>query len=773
MSCWKDGSPDSPLLVVGMAPGREELVADRPFVGASGKLLWALAKRAGIDRSDCYILNTIGDWPDGSDGNPTKSQYDLWWDRFTDALSEFRGTTALLLGGAALWRITGLSGGIDAWRGYLVRPSECQPLERHKLINIPYKTGNKSKGRKAGDPRWVRVAETTRTPLGAIDLILPTLHPAGVIRTGGATMPLLAGDLERVKRALTNSLAPSRTAYGERPLVLVANDPPSPIAVDIETGGATADFSDLVRVGMADSTQCWSSPWNSLSRSCARETLADPSRPVIIHNAGFDVPRLAAAGAPVCGPIRDTMFAAALLQPDLKKGLNAAASLYLDCQRWKHESESAPAKYNALDAIREYELWQVEQQLLAETGQLALFTDVLMEGLPVLIDMGTRGIQLDTERRSSWLRELDREALLLGAKWYEASSGCNPSSPPQLKKLFNKLGMDIPYNKYGAESTDKQAMQQLKDLNPNHSELIDLLLKYKGVLKDIATYAKVAVGADGAVHPNFTPAFKDEDGLGKGLAGTWRPTAKEPNLQNQPEIARRMYVPREGHCFVGGDYSQLEARLLAGYSGDGALMEACNNGIHDVNAAKLGVTKTLAKNAFYGWSYLAGARTLHFTFKGKGIHVPIRQCQDLLDSFDKAYSVAAGFRAATIELARNKRYVENGFGLRRYFPQLSFPAPAAMATHIQSSGAMMMWHTLKQHQTAARSFGGDILLMVHDDVLWEVPLEAEAAAVAALTEIMTQPFDQVAPGFRCPITPKTSHSSWGELKPWNQTKSQS
>jgi len=95
-----------------------------------------------------------------------------------------------------------------------------------------------------------------------------------------------------------------------------------------------------------------------------------------------------------------------------------------------------------------------------------------------------------------------------------------------------------------------------------------------------------------------------------------------------------------------------------------------------------------------------------------------------------------------------------------------------MATHIQSSGAMMMWHTLKQHQSAARSFGGDILLMVHDDVLWEVPIEAEAAAVAALTEIMTQPFNQVAPGFRCPITPKTSHSSWGELKPWNQTKSQ-
>jgi DNA polymerase-1 len=195
-------------------------------------------------------------------------------------------------------------------------------------------------------------------------------------------------------------------------------------------------------------------------------------------------------------------------------------------------------------------------------------------------------------------------------------------------------------------------------------------------------------------------------------------------------------------------------------------MEACNNGIHDVNAAKLGITKTLAKNAFYGWSYLAGARTLHFTFKGKGIHVPIARCQELLDSFDREYRIAAGFRAATIELARNHRYVENGFGLRRYFPQLTFPAPAAMATHIQSSGAMMMWHTLKQHQDAARGLGGDILLMVHDDVLWEVPIEAEAQAVQALTDIMTQPFDQVAPGFRCPITPKSSRSSWGELTPW-------
>lgn len=761
MSCFQDGSPASPLMVVGMAPGKEELAKDIPFVGGSGRLFWSLAKKAGIDRADCYILNTIGVWPEGKTGDPTPAQFEQWWDRFDSAFGMFQGRHILLLGGAALWRVTGLAGGIEQWRGYLVGDSERRLLERTALINRPYKRDSKATGKKAGDPRWVSQRTLVQPPQAATptEHFLPTLHPAGVLRSGFSTLPLLAADLTRCRRALTATLRSSRTTYVEYPVL--RTEPV--VALDIETGGALADFGNIVRVGVADSCDAWTLPWGNTARA-AVQAMATPTTTCVFHNGGFDIPRLEHAGVDLSKrSIWDTMFGAALLQPDLKKGLNAAASQYLDCHRWKHLSDDQPAKYNALDAIRTFELHGVQSELMRQTGQHNLFTGIIMPALPVLIRMGRTGIRLDTSRQHAWLESLQRDALLADAEWHAATGGVNYASSAQLKRYFGSLGMWIPFNKYGAESLDKESLQKLRAENPQHAHLIDLLQRVKGLHKSISTYAGVAA-QEGIVHPNFTPAFKDNDDLGKGLAGTWRITAKEPNLQNQPKAARFMYVPRPGMCFVGADYSQLEARILAAASGDLQLLADCDGGIHTVNAAKLGVDKTRAKNAFYGWSYLTTARTLLNVFKANGFQATMAECEALIAYFDTRYAKAAAHRQAVIKLAADLRYVSNGWGLRRYFPQQSLPAPAVASTYIQSSGAMMMWQTMPQHEQAAQALGGNILLMVHDDVLWEVPLGQEQAAVTALRDIMQQEFAQVAPGFRCPVTPKLSTDSWGAME---------
>ena len=744
-----------------MAPGREELDRDTPFIGSSGRFLWTLFKEAEIDRTDCYIVNTIGEWPEGKDGNPTPEQYDRWWDRFDSAVGAFRGRVAVPLGGAALWRLTGLEGGIEDWRGYLVGRDELQPMVRHALVRVPYKRANPKKGIKLGDTRQVKTKATVPPPACAASLYIPALHPAGVLRSGFLTAPLLAGDLKRVRRAIDGTLRPYRTTYSTRPQVLEA----SPVlSVDIETGDKTANFRNITRIAMASNSGAWTSAWNETARLTAKEALSRPEAEVVIHNYSFDEPRLAEVGVPILGKRRCSMFGAALLQPDFKKALNSVASVHLDCPRWKHENESNPEKYNALDAIREHEIWLREKEQLIETHQLQLFTDVVMEGLPVLINMGLRGIALDRERQREWLSSLQIQGAALSTEWVGKVGPVNFNSSHQLKKLFRARGMFIPFNKHGAESADKEALRKLAAENPQEAPLVELLLKVKGVYKEIETYASVAAGNDGRVHPSFAPSYKDEDGPGKGLAGTWRPTAHGPNLQNQPPPARRMYVPRPGFVFVGADYSQLEARILAGYSGDEALKAACDAGIHVVNAARLGVTRVLAKNGFYGWSYLAGAATLQNTYRGAGVKISRTECQTLLDSFDKEYKIAAGFRIEALNRFKALGYVENGFGLRRYFPQLKFPAPAAMATMIQSTGAMMMWKTLPQHEAASKALGGNILLMVHDDVLWEVPAENETAALYALRNIMTREFPEVAPGFSVPVTLKRSASSWGELE---------
>lgn len=206
-----DGDPASPLIVIGMAPGREELANGRPFVGGSGKLLWKqLAKKAGISRADCYIVNTIGEWPEGSDGNPTKAQFDKWWGAFDEAVSLSTARAAFLLGGAALYRFTGIPKGptgIEEWRGYCIERSEAGLLTRTIETQGAYKTSNKKRGITKGDPRIVKTKAVVQAPWPeTVRYAIPSIHPAAILRTGLGGLPALASDSARVGRAVRGEL---------------------------------------------------------------------------------------------------------------------------------------------------------------------------------------------------------------------------------------------------------------------------------------------------------------------------------------------------------------------------------------------------------------------------------------------------------------------------------------------------------------------------------------------------------------------------------------
>lgn len=753
-----------------MAPGRQELKEARPFVGKSGAVFWSWMKQAGMDRSDCYIVNCIGEYPENAKGKEISAgQWDRWWDQFDRAIEEYRGRTVVALGGDAFWRLTGLRGGITDWRGYLVSPSERSTFERRVEFKETYKA--KSKGHKAGDVKIVRRKVAVEPPQLREDAtIFPTLHPAAVLRSGFLEAPLLCADLRRVRRVRTGTSKFSRTSFEE-----LCRNLPGPVAVDIETDGIESGIS---RVGIANKDSCWSDHWNYRTQQITSEILGNPDGTTIIHNASFDYPRLAGAGAAVRGRVFDTMLAAALLQPDFKKGLNTVASFYLDCQKWKplrkrdgtvlptscRIDAMSEAEYNALDTIREYEIWEQETELLAETGQTRLFQETIMKTLPYLFEMSSVGMAVHQERCATWVSQLEDQLIRDMASWQQVAGLTEVNSPKQVKSFFGRLGIELPYNGKGKESTDKESIARLCAEYPEHVGMFALFQRLKKAGKDLATYAKVGNSPDGRVHAEFVPNGKDEDEEGKGIAGSWRITCRNPPLQQQPQVARCIYIPSRGMVFVGGDYSQLEARILGGLSGDQKLTAACDFGIHAYNANRLKVDKTRAKNGFYGWSYLAGPKTLYNTFISYGYKVPMADCENLLAGFDSEYAVAAAFRQRALVLARSRRFVENPFGLRRYYPHETFPAPSAASTLIQSSGAMMMWIIIPQLAEALKSLGGRLLLTVHDDVLGEVPRENKDKALRALKEIMEQPFDQIAPGWKCPAQAKWSDQSWGEME---------
>ena len=767
----KDGDPASAkLLVIGMAPVREELEHDRPFVGGTGQILFSILKKNGLDRADCLLLNTIAEWPDTKSG-PSDAQYAKYWDEFDDVVKSFQGEIVLILGGDALKRFTGLSGGIESWRGYMVKPTDVGTLTR-----VTIEEGTFKSGKRKGQTKIIKHRKEVKAVLPPnLKWILPTLHPAAVMRTGMTMIPALAADINRAARALKGELRESRTThvpFGSHEC-FQPYEVGMPISFDIETAGIGGG---LDRLGIARTECTWSAPWSTSVRREAQQALSDERWMKVAHNIAFDLPRLEKAGVPIADPISDTMLMAAMLQPDLPKGLGFVASMYLDGERWKHLSEDMPAYYNARDASATLELFNVLDDELMKSGMHDLFHGIIMPGVREFVRMSEIGLYVDRHEKDLWVKTLDTKAKRLKEEWVACLPNVNPASPTQLKILFYETwGLPPQYDKYGVLTTNELAIRELRakagEAEENEVALFDLLLDLRETEKSLKTYADITLSHDGCVHPSYLPAGKDDDRydpetgrvIGKGLAGTWRPTAKNPNIQNQTKDAKKMYVARTpGHIFWELDKQAFEARILAALSGDKALQRAIDEGLHKNNQELLGVDKVRAKNAFYGWSYGAGAKTLQNTFKAHGYDVPFHVCKAMLRKFDDAYKDAAAWREAQIAYAKTHYYVENPFGLRRYFYGPTGSAPAN--SPIQSTAALIMWKLMPETGAIARKHGGHQVSMVHDSIEFELPEGSDGKkAMKELRDCANQTFDCVAPGFWVPSTISCG-PSWGTVQ---------
>ena len=761
--CMVDGNPAAPLLIIGMAPGREELAQNKPFMGGSGKLLWKQLAKHGISRADCYIINTIGEWPDGVDGNPTKAQFDKWWDTFDEAVSRSNAGVALLLGKAALERFTGLTGGIEDWRGYLITPAETKLLARTITRQAQYKTSNKKRGITKGDPKIEKVKAVVRAPWPpSLKVAIASIHPAAVLRTGFGTLPALAADIARASRAVAGTLVVTQPLWNDGlPEALIAPDG-APVVVDIETGGI--DNGIITRIGSNDSSIVWTALWDDRAREALRFMLGRSSM-TVAFNIGFDAPRLEAHGVPLPEPWWDVMLAAALCQPNLKKSLNYVASLYMDLPRWKHLSEDEPARYNAMDVWVTLQLYHILRAELQRTGQLELFEKRMMPTVPTLVRMTQRGWKVDEVWREKWMRELTSRRDELLERWEAIAPGQKTSGARLSAFLYGELGLPTWYHKHGGISSEVAGLKTLLaqgDLDSRQREVVSILLDLRGVVKELRTYAEVELGGDGRIHPGFLPAGKDTDSFGKGIAGTGRIIASGPNIQNQPQSARHMYVASSPDMIlIEADFSQIEARIIAQLSGDDELRRAIDEGLHDSNMRVLGVDKTRAKNGFYGWAYGAGKRTLKNTFISRGFDVPESECEALLRGFDRRFARAAAWRRRVASELSTRYYLTNAFGRRRYFLGGSRDTPAGLDFHPQSCAADITWPVLRELEMGLRRVDANVLAIVHDSFPSECPRSAIRECAGIIREIMEQPWPELG-GLIVPVEIKTGND-WGSM----------
>jgi DNA polymerase-1 len=490
--------------------------------------------------------------------------------------------------------------------------------------------------------------------------------------------------------------------------------------------------------------------------------LEDPAVRKVGQNLKYDFLVFRRAGIALAGVDFDTMVASYLLEPGRREhGLDSLALQHLNHKTIHYEDVtgkgkaqiefaevelSRAAEYACEDAditVRLHERFAPELERLHLEP---LFRDIEMPLVRVLAEMEWNGIRIDEEFFARAGEQMRAQLRDLEAQIY-ASAGTefNIGSTPQLREiLFGRLGLPVIKKTKTGASTDVDVLQELA---AQGHELPTLLMQYRQIEKLRGTYVEAlpkSVNPEtGRIHTSFNQT----------VAATGRLASSDPNLQNIPirtemgaEI-RRGFIPAEGMRFVAADYSQIELRILAHYSGDEAFVEAFRAGA-DIHRQTAGIIfgvptaevskemRDRAKTVNFAVIYGIGPFAL-----GRQLGMSTAEAKEFIEAYFQRFPGVRRYLDEQMEKARQTGYVETLTGRRRYIPEInarnfnirSFGERAATNAPIQGTAADLIKIAMIQIQKDldGRTDGTKMLLQVHDELLFEVP-EANVPEVQAL-----------------------------------------
>jgi DNA polymerase-1 len=312
----------------------------------------------------------------------------------------------------------------------------------------------------------------------------------------------------------------------------------------------------------------------------------------------------------------------------------------------------------------------------------------------------------------------------------------NIQSPKQLGYiLFDKLGLRVLKRTKSGPSTDTSVLEELALEHP----VAEQVLSYRTLSKLKGTYAdalpKLVRKDTGRIHTSFNQA----------VTATGRLSSSNPNLQNIPirseegRRIRRAFISAPGNMLMSADYSQIELRVLAHYSGDRSLVEAFENNedVHSRTAAEIfGVALTQvsaemrrqAKMINFGIAYGMSPFGL-----SQRLRISTKTAKAAIDRYFERYSGVRRFIDEAIRRARERGYAETLLGRRRAIPELQsrnfttrqLGERLAINTPIQGTAADLIKKAMIDISLALRKqkLGAQMLLQVHDELLFEVPHE--------------------------------------------------
>lgn len=388
--------------------------------------------------------------------------------------------------------------------------------------------------------------------------------------------------------------------------------------------------------------------------------------------------------------------------------------------------------YACEDADITYQLFELFSDRLADDEiNIKLLNELEIPIAEILCQMESHGILIKRSFLNELSQRFDEEIIALEAQAYEVAGGeFNLGSPKQLGEvLFEKLGVSGgKKTKSGQYSTGEAVLSQI-----DHP-LAEITLEYRGLSKLKSTYTDaldaVADSETDRVHTSYHQA----------LTSTGRLSSTDPNLQNIPirtktgRLIRQAFIAPKGRVLLAADYSQVELRLIAHFSGDANLTRAFNEGldIHTATAAEvLGktvdeVTNNERRNAkainfglLYGMSAFGLAKQLQMN---RG------EAQDYIDLYFDRYPSVKQYMMNTRASAYERGYIETILGRKLYTPDINHPnrmvkqgaERAAINAPLQGSAADLIKLAMIAVDKVLPKEQAKMLLQVHDELVFEV-----------------------------------------------------
>lgn len=506
------------------------------------------------------------------------------------------------------------------------------------------------------------------------------------------------------------------------------------------------------------------------------ELLADEKIRKVGQNIKYDLMMLERYGAPVKGPLLDTMVMHYLLHPDKRHKMDLLSEEYLNYKPIPIEaligkgSKQLTMRQVPVDKVVDYACEDADITLrlyhaiwpeLEEEELVELYETIEAPLIPVLKNIELAGVNLDVPFLENYSTVLSKQIVDLERDIYdEAGSPFNLGSPKQIGEiLFGRMG--VPYKgsktKTGQFKTDESTLLEVVADFP----IVKKILRHRSLSKLLSTYVDalpLLVNKEtNRIHSSFNQT----------IAATGRLSSANPNLQNIPvrtpegaEI-RKAFIPRDkDHILLASDYSQIELRLVAALSGDQGMVEAFQQGrdIHTATAALIFDVpfeevdrgqRNQAKTINFAILYGAGSTRLM-----QELEISRQEASDLIKNYYERFSGLKEYMSTSVETAKEQGFASTLLGRKRGLRDInsksslarSIAERMAMNTPIQGTAADMIKIAMIRIDQALREgdFKTRMIMQVHDELVFDAPKNEVDRVVPLIEELMREAIPDLA-----------------------------